>query len=62
MAEKTDWEKIPKEIRENMDALVAVLLIGLAVVGVLGLLAFRVARKAHRIAGWLRWAKPRKNS
>ncbi len=36
---------------------VTVLIIGLAVAGVLGLLAFRVVRKAHRVVGWLRWPK-----
>lgn len=34
---------------------VAVLFIGLAVAGVLGLLAFGVVRKAYRVARWLRW-------
>ncbi|MBA7602209.1 hypothetical protein ES703_09295 [subsurface metagenome] len=38
-------------------ATVAVLFIALAVAGVLGLLAFRVVRKAHRVVGWLRWPK-----
>jgi len=43
-----------------LGALVAVLFIALAVAGVLGLLAFRVVRKAHRVVGWLRWPKPGK--
>jgi hypothetical protein len=43
-----------------LTAAVVVLIIALAVAGVLGLLAFRVARKAHRVAGWLRWPKQEK--
>lgn len=41
-----------------LGAVVTVLFIGLAVVGMLGLLAFRVVRKAYRVVGWLRWPPP----
>jgi|GEM_PF-3208090 len=43
-----------------LTATVVVLIIALAVAGVLGLLAFQVVRKAHRVAGWLRWPNPEK--
>ena len=41
-------------------ATVTVLVLALAVVAVLGLLAFRVVRKAHRVVGWIRWPKQEK--
>jgi hypothetical protein len=40
-------------------AVFVVLVVALAVAAVLGLLAFRVVRKAHRAVGRLRWPKER---
>ena len=43
-------------------AFFAVLVVALSVAAMLGLLAFRIVRKAHWVVGWIRWPKQEKRS
>lgn len=43
-------------------AIAFVVVVALAVAAMLGLLAFRVVRKAHWLVGWIRWPEQKKGS